>query len=131
MQKEDGAGKSMQKEVGEKTKRKRKVRPRAKTWEEKRCFGWRPLFFPSLLKINPPGTYKKYPYPIDFTSTPLHALAKALSPALFVMTGGNSNWGLRHVFRGHVWGLRQNPSEKPLVVNPYFNQKGLVSEGAL
>jgi hypothetical protein len=31
---------SRQKEVGEKTKRKRKVRPRAKTWEEKRCFGW-------------------------------------------------------------------------------------------
>jgi hypothetical protein len=31
---------SRQKEVSEKTKRKRKVRPRAKTWEEKRCFGW-------------------------------------------------------------------------------------------
>ena len=31
------------------------------------------------------------PYPLDFTSTPLKALAKALSPALFVMTGGNSN----------------------------------------
>jgi hypothetical protein len=46
---------------------------------------------PASLKINPPGTYKKYPYPIDFTSTPLHALAKALSLALFVMTGGNSN----------------------------------------
>jgi hypothetical protein len=40
---------SRQKEVGEKTKRKRKVRPRAKTWEEKRCFGWGPLFFPALL----------------------------------------------------------------------------------
>ena len=39
---------SRQKEVGEKTKRKRKVRPRAKTWEEKRCFGWGPLFFPAL-----------------------------------------------------------------------------------
>jgi hypothetical protein len=37
----DGKGRrSRQKEVGEKTKRKRKVRPRAKTWEEKRCFGW-------------------------------------------------------------------------------------------
>ena len=39
---------SRQKEVGENTKRKRKVRPRAKTWEEKRCFGWGPLFFPAL-----------------------------------------------------------------------------------
>jgi hypothetical protein len=40
---------SRQKEVGEKTKRKRKVRPTAKTWEEKRCFGWGPLFFPALV----------------------------------------------------------------------------------
>jgi hypothetical protein len=40
---------SRQKEVGEKKKRKRKVRPRAKTWEEKRIFGWgAPLFFPAL-----------------------------------------------------------------------------------
>jgi hypothetical protein len=41
---------SRQKEVGEKTKRKRKVRPRAKRWEEKRCFGWGPLFFSALLE---------------------------------------------------------------------------------
>jgi hypothetical protein len=39
---------SRQKEVGEKTKRKAKVRPRAKIWEEKRCFGWGPLFFSAL-----------------------------------------------------------------------------------
>jgi hypothetical protein len=31
-----------------KDKKKKKVRPRAKTWEEKRCFGWGPLFFPAL-----------------------------------------------------------------------------------
>jgi hypothetical protein len=47
---------SRQKEVGEKTKRKRKVRPRAKTWEEKRCFGWGPLFFPALLSAPWLGT---------------------------------------------------------------------------
>jgi hypothetical protein len=36
---------SRQKEVGEKTKRKVKARPRASTWDEKRFFGWGPLFF--------------------------------------------------------------------------------------
>jgi hypothetical protein len=41
---------SRQKEVGKKTKRKVKVRPRARAraWEEKRFFGWEPLFFPAL-----------------------------------------------------------------------------------
>jgi hypothetical protein len=29
-------------------KEEKKVRPRAKTWEENRCFGWGPLFFPAL-----------------------------------------------------------------------------------
>ena len=35
--------------------------------------------------------YPSYPYPVDFTSPALKALVKELAPALFVITGGNSN----------------------------------------
>jgi hypothetical protein len=50
--KQDAKGRrSRQKAVGKKTKRKVKVRPRAKTWEEKRFFGWGPLFFSALVPM--------------------------------------------------------------------------------
>jgi hypothetical protein len=47
---------SRQKDVGEKTKRKVKARPRAKTWEEKR-FSWlEASVFPTLAKRHQPPT---------------------------------------------------------------------------
>ena len=44
---------------------------------------------PASLEIIP--KYPRYPYPVDFTSPALKALVKELAPALFVITGGNSN----------------------------------------
>ena len=46
---------------------------------------------PASLMIDPPGVYESYPYPVDFTSPLIKTFAKALAPALFVITGGNSN----------------------------------------
>ena len=44
---------------------------------------------PASLEVVP--KYPRYPYPVDFTSPALKALVKELAPALFVITGGNSN----------------------------------------
>ena len=44
---------------------------------------------PASLEVVP--KYPRYPYPVDFPSPALKALVKELAPALFVITGGNSN----------------------------------------
>ena len=46
---------------------------------------------PASLRIDPPGVYPSYPYPADFESLALRSFARALSPAYFVINGGNNN----------------------------------------